>query len=48
MGNMRQNNLSLIHIHKHRYEDFISSEKQKMDTIDHFGLNVRRLSLLFD
>jgi hypothetical protein len=32
MGNMRLNSLSLIHIHKDRYEDLIFFEKQKMNT----------------
>lgn len=47
MGNMRLSSLSIKNIHKKQYEDLILFEKQKMNTIDYFGLIVRRLSLLF-
>jgi len=48
MCNMKLSSLALIHIHKNKFDDSIIFEKRKTDLINHFGLNVRYLSLLFD
>ncbi|KAL4112857.1 hypothetical protein QTP88_016577 [Uroleucon formosanum] len=48
MSNMRLSSLALIHIHKNRFDDTLFFENHKTEVMNHFGLNVRRLSLLFD
>lgn len=47
MGDMRLSNLSLINIHKQRYENLDFFKQQKEAAFNHFGLNSRRLSMLF-